>query len=392
MRVGSRRTGLAVALFFAFKIGLGGAVLIASAHWMSVASFAVFSQLLVLIAYLASVGTAGMQNGLIRQIAAADGNATAIAREVRAALLIWAAVALLLVAGCVLSRAWIASLLTGHRDIAWVVPWLALLAIWAGLGQLLCSVLTGCGRAGSALFAQGLGLFAGTVPAMLLLHRGLPAEAALALTGGQGTTTVLAAARVRALLRGAWHERSSVRAEVRRLLSFSGSFLATTSIMPLTLIGLRSFYRARFGLEALGYWLAANRISDVNTQLLGLYMVQAFLPAMASAAPGERRMLALRTAAFALAVMAIPLVLFLTAPAWLVKTFLSAKFLPATTFFIAYFLGDMLRVGASTATFAALAQARLKLYVALEAFAATLMGTLVVLLGSSGLVDAPAVA
>jgi len=64
----------------------------------------------------------------------------------------------------------------------------------------------------------------------------------------------------------------------------------------------------------------------------------------------------------------------------------------ATTFFIAYFLGDMLRVGASTATFAALAQARLKLYVALEAFAATLMGTLVVLLGSSGLVDAPAVA
>ena len=392
MRLGERRPGLAVAIFFGFKIALGAAILIASAQWMTVASFAVFSQLLILIAYLASIGTAGVQNGLIRQIAAANSDAVAIGREVRAALSIWAIVALIALCGSWLLRGEIAVLLTGTREVAWVVPWLALLAMWSGLGQLLCSVLTGTGRAGAALLAQGIGLLAGTLPALMLLHRGLPAGAAIVFTAGQGVTTLLAGATIAPILHGAWRYRGPVRPEISRLLAFSGAFLATASIMPLTLIGLRSIYRTAFGLDALGYWLAANRISDVNTQLLGLYMVQAYLPAMARAPIRDQRRLAFRTAAVALGVMALPLLIFLAVPSFVIRTFLSAKFLPASAFFAAYFLGDMLRVGASVAAFSALAHARLKLYVALEAVAAMLMAIFVVTLSWAGRQTAPAVA
>jgi len=387
-----RRSGIAVAIFFAFKVALGAAILIASAQWMTVRDFAIFSQLLILIAYLASIGTAGVQNGLIRQIAAANGEHQAIAREVRAAASIWSGVAVLALLSAMLLRDPISILLMGTNDIGWAVPWLTLLAIWSGLGQLLCSVLTGINRAPTALSAQALGLIGGTVPAMALLHQGMPAAAALAFTAGQGATTLIAAVCIPDILLRAWRYRDPIRPEIVRLMGFSGAFLATASIMPLTLIGLRSVYRTAFGLDALGYWLAANRISDVNTQLLGLYMVQAFLPAMVSAPPVTQRRLAIRTVLGAICVMALPLLIFLAAPSLFVRTFLSPKFLPATIFFAAYLLGDTLRVGASTAAFTALAHAKLKLYVGIEATAAILMSVFVTGLSWAGKREAPAFA
>jgi len=387
-----RGAGLAVAIFFAFKLALGAAILIASARWMTVADFAIFSQLLILIAYLASVGTAGVQNGLIRQIAAANGDAAMIAREVRAALSIWAGVAIVALIGTSVCRAPISVMLTGAHDVAWAVPWLTLLAMWSGLGQLFCSVLTGTNRVATALSAQAVGLLAGAAPALFLLHLGMPTAAALAFSGGQGTTTFVAALSIRHILAGARRGGDQLRPEIVRLLGFSGAFLATASIMPLTLIALRSVYRTAFGLDALGYWLAANRISDVNTQLLGLYMVQAFLPAMAAAPAAEQRRLAIGTAAGAVCVMALPLAIFLAEPSLVIRTFLSAKFLPATIFFTSYFLGDALRVGASTASFAALAHARLKLYVGIEASAALLMSGFVISLIRIGKPQAPAIA
>lgn len=384
-----RKPAGAVALFFGFKILLGAAILIASAQWMSVASFAVFSQLLILVAYLTSVGTAGVQNGLIRQIAAAGGDEASVGREVRAALWIWLAVALIAGLGALLFGGRIAILLTGTRDVGGVVPWLALLALWSGLGQLFCSILTGTHRAPLALLAQAVGLVAGTLPALGLLHGDAPIAAALAFVGGQGVTTVVAAALIRPILARAWTSPPPVRPEIRRLLAFSLAFLATASIMPLTLIGLRSLYRSAFGLEALGYWLAANRISDINTQLLGLYMVQAYLPAMAGAPRSEQRRLALRTAAGAVGVMAIPLLVFLAAPGFFVRAFLSTKFLPAAPFFIGYFAGDMLRVGASIASYTALARGNLRFYVGLEILAAILISTLLIGLAWSGFLIAP---
>jgi hypothetical protein len=44
--------------------------------------------------------------------------------------------------------------------------------------------------------------------------------------------------------------------------------------MPVIIFALRYLYRQTFGPRDLGYWLAANRISDVTTSLLGLFMTQ----------------------------------------------------------------------------------------------------------------------
>ena len=388
-----RRLGLAVAIFFALKMALGAALLVASAHWMPIDSFAVFSQLLVFNAYLSTIGTAGVQNGLIRQIAAAGGDITAIAGEVRAAVAIWLGVAAIAVIGCWLLDARIAVLLSGQRGIAWIVPWLTLLTVFCGLGQLFCSILTGTGRAGAALLAQGIGLVIGTASALLLLHDGRPLPAALAFAGGQTITTIVAGAWTAPILGRAVRTGHRIGPEVRRLLAYSGTFLLVASILPLTLLGLRSIYRTTAGLEALGFWLAANRISDVNTQLLGLYMVQVFLPGMAgfkqnaSAWPLVRHTFLIGTLA-----MGACLVVFLTMPSLLVGLFLSPKFLPALPIMLGYFIGDTLRVSSSLASYSALSRRRLTAYVGFEAGAALLLAILLLVLVRAGVSRAPAFA
>jgi len=387
-----RGTGVAVLSFFGLKMVLGATILVASARWLSVGNFAVFSQLLVLIAYLATIGTAGVQTGLIRQIAAAE-NDDAVAREVRAAFSIWAVLALIVCLGSWLFATPIARFLTGFPQSAWVVPWLAVLAVLTGLGQLLCSVLTGTDRASASLFAQGVGLVAGTIPALALLRWNMPNAAALLFSGGQSVTLLIAAARIRRVLGQAVGTPGSVMPEIRRLLGFSGAFLLVASIMPLTLLELRAIYRSTLGLEALGYWLAANRISDVNTQLMGLYMVQVFLPGMTAARGKDTAWRLVRHTFFvATTGMATGLIIFLLAPSLLVGLFLSAKFLPAVPLVIGYFLGDTLRASASLASYTAMSQRRLVAYVGFEAAAAALIAASLMLLLHFDVPNAPAIA
>lgn len=388
-----RQLGLAVASFFALKMVLGATILVASARWMPVGSFAVFSQLLILIAYLATIGTAGVQNGLIRQIAAAGEDAAAIACEVRAAVAIWLPVAAVTVIGCWLLQTRIAVLLSGGRDIAWVVPWLALLTVFSGLGQLFCSILTGTRRAGTALLAQAIGMVIGTVGALAMLRAGQPLVAALAFSGGQALTTLAAAAWTGPTLRHALRIDKPIGAEVRRLLAYAGTFLLVVSILPLTLLGLRSIYRTAAGLEALGFWLAANRISDVNTQLLGLYMVQVFLPGMA-ALKDKAAAWALVRHTFLIGTLAMGacLSVFLVRPSLLIGLFLSAKFLPAMPIMLGYFIGDTLRVSNSLASYTALSRRHLPLYVGFEATAAALITVLLLALLHVGAPAAPALA
>ncbi len=390
--IGWGRQSFAVGIFFAFKIVLGTAVLLASAQWMPVAGFAVFSQLLILIAFLTTIGTAGVQNGLIRQIAAAEDD-RAVARELRAALSIWAIVAPVVCVGVWALATRIAILLTGLGGISWVVPWLALLAVVAGLGQLFCSVLTGTGRTPAALSAQAFGLLAGTLPALFLLNRNAPLAAALAFSAGQSVTALLAGFKIGAILRRAKNESPPAAAEIRPLLGFSGAFLASASIMPLTLLGLRSVYRSSVGLDALGYWLAANRISDINTQLLGLYMVQVYLPAAARLKDHVTAWrLARRSFLIGTLAMGGGLALFLLAPSLLIRLFLSAKFLPAAAIIGGYFIGDTLRVSASLASYAALSQRRLGSYIGLEIGAAATLSAILLVLVHMRVGEAPSLA
>lgn len=163
--------------------------------------------------------------------------------------------------------------------------------------------------------------------------------------------------------------------------------------MPLTLIGLRSVYLESFGLELLGYWLAANRISDVNTQLLGLYLTQDFLPKAAVHADDiARRALLKRTFLIGTGVMTAALVTFSLAPELWVTIFLSPKFLPAISFMLGYFVGDVLRVTAALVSYEALARKRLITYVLIEAAAAAGIAVIMLCLIIAGTASAPPIA
>jgi O-antigen/teichoic acid export membrane protein len=368
------RVGLALLALFSFKLLVGMVVLAASARWLSVPEFATFSQLLVLLAFLVTITSGGVQHGLIREAAAAQ-NLSEVAKAIKGGFLIWAGVGVATVIACFLARDPIAIALTGNSRLAWTIPLLAVLASASGLGQLFCSVLTGTDRASSSMLIQGLGLAMSSL-CVFSLANGDATGAALIFAAGPIIGAVAAGWLISPICLGNSDDFRTVLAESRRLLNYSVAFLAAATIMPVTLMTLRASYHSAFGLSALGYWIAANRISDVNTQLIGLYLTQTFLPSMArsSTNAAAARKLLRRTFVIVTALGLIGLLIFLLAPAFLVTAFLSAKFLPAVPWIITYFIGDALRAGASIASFTFMAEGRLRLYVGLEAVSATVFG------------------
>jgi O-antigen/teichoic acid export membrane protein len=369
------RVGGAVGVFFAFKVLVGLLLVAASARFLSVAGFAVFSQLFLFLALITTVAAGGVQHGLVRQIAAAHGEPRASRTAVRAALMIWAAVACLIFTAAFLARGWISWVLVGGDTVAAAIPVVVGLALTTGVNQIFCATLTGYGRAPTSLFLQGMGLAVGGALSITLLMRGEAALAVVAYAAGPAVTALGGLALTKGEVFLPRTELNPVPPEIRRLLGFSIAYLLTAALTPLTLFMLRHFFRQAFGVEELGYWLAANRISDVTTQLLGLFMAQAFLPAMARATSRRQGLrLAFYSWLIGTGVMLTGLLIFASDPSLWVRIFLSGRFLPAIPFIIGYMVGDVARVSGSIALHTALARGRLRLYVAIEACTATLIG------------------
>jgi O-antigen/teichoic acid export membrane protein len=159
------------------------------------------------------------------------------------------------------------------------------------------------------------------------------------------------------------------------------------------LFALRSVYREQFGATELGYWLAANRISDMSTQFIGLLMLQAFVPKLATASDQhERRRLILRYGSIGAALMGAALLLFVVASGPLVHVFLSSSYVPAIPGIRLYMTGDFLRVWASLAMFTAFASGKPGRYAAIEIATMGLMAVLALLLMALGEVHAPQIA
>lgn len=381
-------------MFFGLKLVLGLVILVAAARALPVADFAIFSQLLVLLAFLVTLATGGVQHGMIRQVAVSqqDGDA-GFHSTIKAGLIIWAVVGTVLIFVIAMLAHRLSVLLIGTDDGGWVIPWLAVLAVGTGLGTLLCAILTGQGRPVASLASQALGLVIATGIALYFLVAGQPIAAAAGFAAGPLLTTIGAALFVGRPVFESIRLGRDLRAAVSQLLGFSFAFLVTAALMPLTLLALRAIYRESFGLELLGYWLAANRISDVNTQLLGLYLTQEYLPKAAAAGDRTaRRALVVRSFGVATAAMLVGLGAFSAAPELLITLLLSAKFVSAASLMQWYFLGDVLRVTSSLATFTALAHRRLILYVSIEAVAAGTLATAVVALTALGFQDGPGIA
>lgn len=368
---GGWRRVLAVGGFFILRLALLAVTLKLSAWKLQPGPFATYSQFFILLGFLNLISAAGLQNGLIRQIAARP-QAEAARSVVRAALCLWLACATVICVAVYLGRVELSRFLVGDGRGAEAAPLLALLACVGGVGQIICAVMTGSGRVMGSLAAQTLGLVMATAAGAWWLIHGEALGAVIAYGAGSLATPLAALWLARTLPALTFGPTSRIVAEIRQLLGLAGSFAVVASLMPLALFAMRRVFELRFGLAALSYWLVANRVSDVNTQLLGLYMAQVYLPIAASAGDGALGAAARRAFFTATAWMLCGLAAFAAGRAFLVPAFLSATFLPASGGILIYLAGDALRVATSIASNTALARRRIRAYVAIEAVSASL--------------------
>lgn len=381
--------GLAsVPAYFGLRVASALLLLKLSASFLSVEAFAVFTQFLLFVSLLNLAAVAGMQNGLIRQAAAASDDAS-LARVRSGAFMIWAGAIPLLIVPVMLFSGAISDVLAGTRAHRVAVIAIALLALAAGPAQIWCSILSGRKRVASSLGAQAIGLVAGTGAAAWMIVRGDAVGAVIGFACGW-IVTMGFAGLFAAGLRIGFASPAASWVQVRTLLRYSAAFAATAGFTAIVLFGLRFVYRESFGAEALGYWMAANRISDMSTQLLGLFMIQFFVPHLATIPDGTaRRSFVLRCWAAGAAIMAGGFLLFSLASTPLVHLFLSDAYLPAIPFIRAYVLGDVCRVAVSLAMFSAFAAGRPARYAAIEIATLALMAAITLALISAGDSRAP---
>lgn len=377
-------------MFFGIKVGAGLLIIKLSAQTLSGGDFAAFSQLFLLSGLANTIAAGGTQNGLIRQVAV-SGNNSAIITSIRAAQIIWMSVSLLSAILSLFGKQ-ISNILIGEQALGWAVPCVFAISAISGLGLIYNAVLTGLGRIRVSLISQALGVLIGTGLAALALLRGQAVLAVLGFAAGSLFTSAASWWAVRRSNINGIVAKPYLAAEIRRLLGYSGAFVAVAIMMPLTLFTLRYFYREQFGVDELSYWLVANRVSDVTSQLLGLYMVQFYLPMFASA-PDRRGREQIIWASFLIAtlVMGALFVIFALSADALVPFFLSRTFTPAIPYILIYMGGDVLRVSGSMGLHAALAQNRLWRYVGIEAVTNCLFAAFTGGLMATGSAYAPAI-
>jgi O-antigen/teichoic acid export membrane protein len=380
-----------VPAFFVIRIACAVALLKVSTTLLPVSAYGEFSQLIQFSAVLNVIAVGGTQNGLIRQAAAAEDEAV-LASVYGAALLIWAGAALFMMIGLSLAAAKVSTVLIGRPDASLGIAAIAALSLVAGPGQIWCSILSGRKRVPASLAAQVSGLLASTAAAAIFVIKGQPQAAAIGFASGSLVSLVTAAALANRLhLRlGRW---AAAARQVPALIGYSAAFAATSGYGALVLFGLRSVYREDFGPTALGYWIAANRVSDMSTQLLGLFMVQFFVAHLATIAQAtDQRTFIVRCWMAGTAIMAAVLLAFWVGSAWLVPLFLSKSFLPAVPVIRTYMIGDVLRVSASLAMFTAFSRGRPGRYAAIEIGTLSLMAAIALLLMRAGDSRAPQLA
>lgn len=381
----------AMGVYLASKVAIGALLVSLSAHRLSATDFPDFTQLMLGFSLLNLLAAGGTQNGIVRGLARAGTNRALAERIAAAAIRLWLVIGASIILLVLVLRAPLSHFLIGREDHLWLLPVAAALAVSAAWGQIQCAILTGLGHAHRSLHAQSAGLIAGGIGAAAALIVGDYRAAILWYASGPCLTLLMTSLALRTYRFPLLPLRAD-RRDCTELLGFSGAFLLTASVTPLTLFVLRDDYRVAFGTVALGYWLAANRISDINTQIIGVYLSQLFLPRASAAHDGPARAAATRQAILtAAAMMAGTSGIFCLAPHLLVRSFLSHSFEPAIPLIILYLIGDVLRCGHATALNLSLAERRLLRYAATEIGAAAVMLLVTLVLIGRGEALAPGI-
>ena len=377
----------AIPAYFGLRLISALLLLKLSAQFLTVRGFADFTQFLLFASLLNMAVVGGAQNGLIRQAAAARGGDLDAVHG--AGLAIWFAAVPVVGVPIALFSHPISRILTGSPDQWRIVIALAFLALAGGPGQICWSMLSGRGRVSQSLGSQAIGIACGSASAAWFIIHSSVAAAALAFAAGPIFATFPTLLFI-SKLNLSWRPTSQ---GIRRLLGYSGAIASTLGFSALVLFGLRFAYRDHFGSVALGYWLAANRISDMSTQFLGLFLLQAFVPQLTQASgPFERSRLILRYGAMGAGLTGSALLIFLAAGRPLVHLFLSDAYLPAIPSIRLYMLGDFARLWVSLAMFTAFASGKPARYAQIEISTMALMAVVALLLMRAGETLAPQIA
>lgn len=372
-----------VPAFFALRVAAALGLFKLSASFLPVSGFAVFSQLMTFSALLGVVALCGAENGVVRQAAAAK-DAEDLRQTQSAAFTVWSATLPLLLLPMLFAAALVSKILLGSASLWPMVLAITVAVVLAAPGGIWCALLTGRRRVAQSLAAQAAGLVAGAGAAAwrIMLHD--PAGAALAFAAGSLVTAGVALPFVLRLglplipRPGGWPQ-------IRSLLRYSAAIAATTGYGAVVAFGLRWIYREHFGATQLGYWLAANRISDLSTQFLGLFMIQVFVPHLAmTVGEDKRRAFLMRCWLVATGAASLILAVFSVASGLLIHLLLSDAFLPAAPVIRTYMIGDVLRVWASLAMNTAFANGKPFRYASLEMAALTMMALVAAALTAAG--------
>jgi hypothetical protein len=373
--------------YFVLRAGCGLVLLKLATSWLTPGGFSLFAQLGLFAALENFLCGGAMQNGIVRGVASAEGDHAAISGIHAAAARLLAAACAVVAIGASVGAPQISVILAGNDAHSRSVITITLLCLLGAPGQLWCAMLTGRGGVVPSLIAQAAGLVFGTAAAALALSHGDAAGAALGLASGGVVTTILAAGALRPWRFGRAPIRPADTAMLMRFAIIIGGSFALTSA---ALFALRFAYRESQGATALGFWLVANRISDMSTQLVGLMMAQIVLPELARARGAEaRRAVLLRGAGFGAAVTVLALLAFAAGARQLVSTFLSPAYIAAIPAIAIYLSGDVLRALVSLAQQVNLADGRLRRYMAFELGGPAILAIVAVGLLARGVIWAP---
>jgi O-antigen/teichoic acid export membrane protein len=360
---------IAVVASVAIKIVSGLLTIGFAARWLDSTEFIFFVQFGFLLALGNLLATGGVIHGVVRGMAGgADEDRVAI---VGTALAVSASIGLVTLIVAAVFSGNISRLLVGSDRWWWMVVALVPLTLFAGQGQIVGAYLTGLGHSIDNLMIQNLALLLATIGTVFGLYSGDPVAATLAFAGGLALQAPLMLIWVK--LRGLYHPHILARvsrAHGRELLRYCFAFIVTATAMPLALFVLRDDYRHSFGVALLAGWLAANRLSDVFTQLLGVYMGQIYLPERAQVLRDANRPRWLRGytqhLAIAGATMLGGVAAFLLAPQFWIRLGLGEAMLPAVAIITLYLIGDVLRSWPSINLHSLLAAGATRTYAAVE--------------------------
>lgn len=379
-------------IFFLVKLTSGLIILKVSSVYLPVDDFSVFAQFLLLGAMLNMVSVGGVQNGLVRQIAASSASEDQ-SLSIWAGFLIWASAFVVLALPILAFRNSVSTLLIGNVSGGLAVGSITLAVFVAGPAQIFCAQLAGRRSPSVSFLAQGIALLSAMSGCVVLLYFGHPTAAACAFYWGAVISVPISWVFVRKDLARPNFPLSLIVTQAIRLMRYSITFVALVGITSITLFGLRYAYQDAFGLENLSFWLVAQRVSDTSTQFLGLYMTQYFMPHLASskATTGDHAII-VRGWLTASAAMACLLACFAMAPELAVSVFLSDRYIPAAGLIMLYMAGDTLRATVSLAMHAAFARNRLLVYVGIEAFAMAIFSAITLVLVAHENTAAPFIA